>query len=149
MRRPGREMDGSGAVAGSRAWGTVAAQALPSVAAGALAIGDFAVEGGAAVAGGVDGTDVFALGLRRVAQLGEEGVGVRHLGGGFVHRRRSVGGEGDLPTLSLGQRVSHPLFGEGVILNAEGSGERARVQVSFEGEGDKWLVLGFAKLTPL
>ena len=35
------------------------------------------------------------------------------------------------------------------ILNAEGEGERARVQVSFEGEGDKWLVLGFAKLTPL
>ncbi|QEA38324.1 DNA helicase II [Pistricoccus aurantiacus] len=66
-----------------------------------------------------------------------------------LSRQSSVGGEGDLPTLSLGQRVSHPLFGEGVILNAEGSGERARVQVSFEGEGDKWLVLGFAKLTPL
>ncbi|MFD2191797.1 DNA helicase II [Pistricoccus aurantiacus] len=66
-----------------------------------------------------------------------------------LSRQSSVGGEGDLPALSLGQRVSHPLFGEGVILNAEGSGERARVQVSFEGEGDKWLVLGFAKLTPL
>ncbi len=61
----------------------------------------------------------------------------------------SVSPGGDLPDLSLGQRVSHPLFGEGVILNAEGQGERARVQVSFEGEGDKWLVLGFAKLTPL
>ncbi|KXS38209.1 MAG: DNA helicase II / ATP-dependent DNA helicase PcrA [Halomonadaceae bacterium T82-2] len=61
----------------------------------------------------------------------------------------SVDGGGDLPVLSLGQRVHHPLFGEGVVLNAEGQGERARVQVSFEGEGDKWLVLGFAKLTPL
>nr|WP_297457669.1 DNA helicase II [uncultured Halomonas sp.] len=61
----------------------------------------------------------------------------------------SVSPGGDLPSLSLGQRVSHPLFGDGVILNAEGEGERARVQVSFEDEGDKWLVLGFAKLTPL
>ncbi|WP_043531204.1 DNA helicase II [Litchfieldella xinjiangensis] len=69
--------------------------------------------------------------------------------GGGLSRQTSVEGGGTLPSLSLGQRVSHPLFGEGVILNAEGEGERARVQVSFEGEGDKWLVLGFAKLTPL
>ena len=66
-----------------------------------------------------------------------------------LSRQTSVNGGGDLPSLSLGQRVLHPVFGEGVILNAEGEGERARVQVSFEGEGDKWLVLGFAKLTPL
>ncbi|SHE73813.1 ATP-dependent DNA helicase UvrD [Modicisalibacter ilicicola DSM 19980] len=67
---------------------------------------------------------------------------------GLAQQESVTAGDG-LPTLSLGQRVSHPLFGEGVILNAEGQGERARVQVSFEGEGDKWLVLGFAKLTPL
>ncbi|WP_304526502.1 DNA helicase II [Halomonas sp. I5-271120] len=68
---------------------------------------------------------------------------------GHAPSQSSVDGGDDLPSLSLGQRVSHPVFGEGVILNAEGAGERARVQVSFEGEGDKWLVLGFAKLTPL
>ncbi|WP_136254692.1 DNA helicase II [Onishia niordana] len=68
---------------------------------------------------------------------------------GHAPAQTSVNGGDDLPSLSLGQRVSHPVFGEGVILNAEGTGERARVQVSFEGEGDKWLVLGFAKLTPL
>lgn len=66
-----------------------------------------------------------------------------------LSRQTSVDGGDDLPSLSLGQRVHHPVFGEGVILNAEGEGARARVQVSFEGEGDKWLVLGFAKLTPL
>lgn len=54
-----------------------------------------------------------------------------------------------LPALALGQRVSHPVFGEGVILDAEGQGERARVHVSFEAQGDKWLMLGFAKLTPM
>ena len=63
--------------------------------------------------------------------------------------QQSIESDGDLPALHVGQRVGHPVFGEGVILNAEGEGARARVQVSFEGEGVKWLVLGFAKLTPL
>ncbi|TBW10377.1 DNA helicase II [Azotobacter chroococcum] len=47
---------------------------------------------------------------------------------------------------ALGQRVCHPLFGEGTILNFEGAGAQARVQVNFEGEGSKWLMLGYAKL---
>jgi DNA helicase-2/ATP-dependent DNA helicase PcrA len=47
---------------------------------------------------------------------------------------------------SLGQRVRHPLFGEGTILNFEGAGAQARVQVNFEDEGSKWLMLGYAKL---
>ena len=46
----------------------------------------------------------------------------------------------------LGQRVQHALFGEGVILNFEGSGAQARVQVNFESEGTKWLMLTYAKL---
>lgn len=47
---------------------------------------------------------------------------------------------------SLGQRVQHSLFGEGTILNFEGSGAQARVQVNFESEGSKWLMLAYAKL---
>lgn len=50
---------------------------------------------------------------------------------------------------SLGMRVSHAKFGDGTVLNYEGSGETARVQVNFDDFGTKWLVLGFAKLTPL
>ena len=50
---------------------------------------------------------------------------------------------------SLGQRVRHSLFGEGTILNFEGSGAQARVQVNFEDEGSKWLMLGYAKLEAL
>ncbi len=46
----------------------------------------------------------------------------------------------------LGQRVSHPKFGEGVILNREGSGDHARVQVNFERHGSKWLVVAYARL---
>ena len=36
-------------------------------------------------------------------------------------------------------------FGDGVILNFEGAGAQARVQVNFS-EGSKWLMLGYAKL---
>jgi DNA helicase-2/ATP-dependent DNA helicase PcrA len=50
---------------------------------------------------------------------------------------------------SLGQRVNHALFGEGTILNFEGSGAQARVQVNFENEGSKWLMLSYAKLQAL
>ncbi|PHS75077.1 MAG: DNA helicase II [Porticoccus sp.] len=51
--------------------------------------------------------------------------------------------------LSLGQRVLHPIFGEGVVINFEGNGAHARVQVNFDKEGTKWLVLAYAKLSPV
>ena len=50
--------------------------------------------------------------------------------------------------LRLGQRVLHPKFGEGVVLNAEGQGNGARVQVNFADAGAKWLVVAYANLTP-
>ncbi|CCN69014.1 DNA helicase II [Vibrio nigripulchritudo] len=50
---------------------------------------------------------------------------------------------------SLGARVMHPKFGEGTIINFEGSGPQSRVQVAFNGEGIKWLVTSFAKLEKL
>ncbi|NIP72752.1 MAG: DNA helicase II [Gammaproteobacteria bacterium] len=48
--------------------------------------------------------------------------------------------------LKLGQRVQHAKFGEGVVLNYEGDGAGARVQVNFERAGSKWLVLAYANL---
>jgi DNA helicase-2/ATP-dependent DNA helicase PcrA len=48
----------------------------------------------------------------------------------------------------LGQRVTHASFGEGVILQAEGEGSQARVQVNFAKAGTKWLMLAYAKLEP-
>ena len=47
---------------------------------------------------------------------------------------------------ALGQKVLHPSFGEGIVLNYEGTGEAARVQINFDSSGTKWLVLSFAKL---
>ncbi|MGM0768590.1 MAG: DNA helicase II [Pseudomonadota bacterium] len=46
---------------------------------------------------------------------------------------------------SLGQRVRHPKFGEGIVMNSEGTGHHTRVQVNFD-EGAKWLVLAYAPL---
>jgi len=48
--------------------------------------------------------------------------------------------------IRLGQRVRHGKFGEGVVLNYEGSGAHARVQVNFENVGTKWLVMSYANL---
>ena len=48
----------------------------------------------------------------------------------------------------VGQSVVHPKFGAGVIVDAEGGGTDARVQVNFAGAGVKWLALHIAKLTP-
>ena len=62
-----------------------------------------------------------------------------------IYRRASVA-----PSLQsgvrLGQRVRHGKFGEGIVLNSEGSGAHARVQVNFEGSGTKWLVVAYANL---
>ncbi len=51
--------------------------------------------------------------------------------------------------LRMGQRVNHAKFGEGVVLQCEGSGERTRVQVNFAAAGAKWLMLGYANLEAL
>jgi DNA helicase-2/ATP-dependent DNA helicase PcrA len=53
---------------------------------------------------------------------------------------RNVGG------FRIGQNVLHPKFGNGVIIDAEGQGAEARVQVNFGNQGVKWLALAVAKL---
>ena len=57
-------------------------------------------------------------------------------------------GQAEVPDtgLSLGQRVYHQIFGEGVVLNFEGRGNNARVEVNFDHEGSKWLVVQYANL---
>ncbi len=63
--------------------------------------------------------------------------------GRFRFEEPAVGG------VRLGARVRHGKFGEGVILNVEGNGPHARVQVSFERQGTKWLMVQYANLEPL
>jgi len=49
----------------------------------------------------------------------------------------------------LGQRVHHEKFGEGTVLNYEGTGSQSRIQINFDQLGSKWLVTSYARLTPL
>ena len=55
---------------------------------------------------------------------------------------------GEIPEteFKLGQRVHHESFGEGVILNYEGEGSNARVEVNFDSSNTKWLMVSYAKL---
>ncbi|MDZ7668405.1 MAG: DNA helicase II [Gammaproteobacteria bacterium] len=79
--------------------------------------------------------------------------------GGAVHRPYGVAARGsagsrslsevDVPGLRMGQRVMHAKFGEGVVVQSEGSGDRARVQINFQEAGAKWLMMGYARLEPL
>lgn len=49
----------------------------------------------------------------------------------------------------LGQIVRHNVFGEGTVLHFEGQGPSTRVQVNFDRDGSKWLVVQYAKLEPV
>ncbi len=66
--------------------------------------------------------------------------------GSPVRQQRAPGPAGS--DFSVGQSVQHTKFGPGVIVDAEGSGSEARVQVNFKHAGTKWLALAVAKLTP-
>ena len=46
----------------------------------------------------------------------------------------------------IGQSVRHAKFGLGIIIDSEGRGPDARVQVNFREAGVKWLALEYAKL---
>jgi DNA helicase-2/ATP-dependent DNA helicase PcrA len=54
----------------------------------------------------------------------------------------------DRPGWRIGQSVQHAKFGLGIIIDAEGRGSDARVQVNFRDAGVKWLALEYAKLQP-
>jgi ATP-dependent DNA helicase UvrD/PcrA len=63
----------------------------------------------------------------------------------FVRRSSSLE-ESPTPAMRMGSRVRHSKFGDGVVLNFEGNGPHARIQVNFERQGTKWLMLSYANL---
>lgn len=67
----------------------------------------------------------------------------------YMPRRGAVEEEAAPGGIRLGQRVRHGKFGEGVILNLQGQGSHAQVQVNFERQGTKWLMLAYANLEPV
>jgi DNA helicase-2/ATP-dependent DNA helicase PcrA len=100
------------------------------------------------------GTDSYGVPSRFIREIPEEvieevrprirvtrPVAVASRRGGLIEE--PVGG------VRLGQRVRHGKFGDGIVLGLEGQGSHARVQVVFEGQGTKWLMLAYANLQPL
>ncbi len=87
--------------------------------------------------------DLLSVGYAAVAALP---VSAASLGDAAANGNGALaGGDKDIP-FGLGQRVRHARFGEGTVLNMEGRGEHARIQVNFKDAGAKWLVLAYAKL---
>ena len=86
--------------------------------------------------------------IRMKSSVSRPSFGKTRIGGRVSSK---LSGDIEVPEtdLSLGQRVVHGKFGEGVILNYEGQGPNARVQVNFDAVGSKWLVLSYAKLEVL
>ena len=63
--------------------------------------------------------------------------------GGALRDDTEIGG------VRLGQRVKHQKFGEGIVLELEGQGSHAQVQINFERHGTKRLMLAYANLEPV
>ncbi|WP_026179887.1 DNA helicase II [Hahella ganghwensis] len=68
---------------------------------------------------------------------------------GGAYGSGSSGSDSEQAQFALGQRVRHERYGDGVVLNYEGQGPHARIQVNFDDEGSKWLILSYAKLQTL
>ena len=95
------------------------------------------------------GSDYYPQPSRFISELPKELLNEIRLGGAvqqnyFSKTDNVAVNDGEF---QLGQRVSHAKFGEGVVLNLEGQGSHRRIQVNFEYEGTKWLVLSYANLT--
>ncbi len=98
------------------------------------------------------GSETLTLPSRFLRELPVEQIEeVRPRMGAMASRPAAIASGGlreapDPDGFNLGERVTHARFGEGVVLNLEGQGPKARIQVNFENAGTKWLVAGFANL---
>lgn len=95
------------------------------------------------------GTDSYNRLSRFVSEIPEELLQEVRVQNTVSHRHgissSMVTTETDIAGFTLGQRVHHAKFGDGVVLNYEGHGKQARVHVNFS-EGSKWLMVSFANL---
>lgn len=91
---------------------------------------------------------------RFIAELPEEHIREVRLRGN-INRPASFGFAKNLPKPTaclndndwkMGQKVLHSKFGQGTVINVEGSGEQTRLQIAFVQQGIKWLIAKVAKL---
>jgi DNA helicase-2/ATP-dependent DNA helicase PcrA len=84
-----------------------------------------------------------------VAEVRMNGAVQRPVSSGGLFDDFSSQSDEEVMGLRMGQRVDHGKFGEGVVMQFEGSGERAKVEVNFPGVGAKWLMVAYANLQVL
>ncbi len=97
------------------------------------------------------GSDYYPQPSRFIDEIPSELLNDIRLGGSVTESLFSRSNDrpsGEDGELALGQRVRHVKFGEGTVLNLEGSGSHMRIQVNFERAGSKWLVAQYANLQP-
>jgi DNA helicase-2/ATP-dependent DNA helicase PcrA len=99
------------------------------------------------------GNEIYSQPSRFLRELPEDAVTWVRMSG-RVQPTRAWGSEASVKKaatnetgLTLGQAVFHQKFGQGVVMATEGSGDHARIQVSFKHAGVKWLVMAYANLT--
>jgi DNA helicase-2/ATP-dependent DNA helicase PcrA len=96
------------------------------------------------------GVDQYGQPSRFIAELPQEAVEeIRprlQVSRPVFVKRPSHAEEAPTPGMRMGSRVRHAKFGDGVVLNFEGAGPQARIQVNFEQQGTKWLMLSYANL---
>jgi DNA helicase-2/ATP-dependent DNA helicase PcrA len=96
------------------------------------------------------GSESFNPVSRFLREIPEELTVEVRTGGNVPRRSKYVpkrpSGEVPDTEFKLGQRVLHEAFGEGIILNYEGQGVNARVEVNFDNSKTKWLMVSYAKL---
>jgi DNA helicase-2/ATP-dependent DNA helicase PcrA len=96
------------------------------------------------------GSERYAMPSRFLGEIPQELVqAVRVTGPAPASRGPAVISEAPVDAdaaYTLGQRVRHAKFGEGVVVHYEGQGQHARVQINFADCGSKWLVVAYAGL---
>ena len=96
------------------------------------------------------GSETYPLPSRFLREIPGNLIEEVRAGGGYAQKSSWIAaGSEERGEFYLGQRVVHLKFGEGVVLNSEGRGPSARIQVNFETTGSKWLVIAYAKLRPI
>ncbi|MSQ70299.1 MAG: DNA helicase II [Betaproteobacteria bacterium] len=84
------------------------------------------------------------MGMNAGGRSGADAFGDMHWKNTYVQPKATETAPGH--GFHIGQAVAHAKFGQGVIVNAEGSGPEARLQINFGRHGMKWLALEYAKL---
>ncbi len=90
----------------------------------------------------------FGVASRFMAEIPQDLL--RYLNRGYAPATAVVAPKASIAEhgLAIGMTVRHPKFGQGVVIDSEGQGKGANVQVNFRDHGVKWLAVAYAKLQP-